>query len=67
MSASKEAAQQRRIEQLEKELHECEQLRDKMADLLSRTAIALRGPEPPLTKWSWRDLPELAAAAMGNA
>jgi hypothetical protein len=26
--------------------------------------VALRGPEPPLTRWSWHDLPERAAAAV---
>lgn len=39
-------------------------LRERMADLLSRTAVALRGAEPPLTRWSWHDLPERAAAAI---
>jgi hypothetical protein len=43
---------------------ECEALRGRMADLLSRTAVAIRGPEPPLTRWSWHDLPERAAAAI---
>ena len=33
---------------------------NQMADILSRTAIALKGPEPELTKWSWHDLPDLA-------
>jgi hypothetical protein len=39
-------------------------LNDKLAGILSRTAVALRGPEPPLTRWSWHDLPERAAAAI---
>ncbi len=39
-------------------------LRDKLAGILSRTAVALRGPEPPLTSWSWHDLPERAEAAI---
>ena len=46
------------------EIAELDALRDKLAGILSRTAIALRGPEPPLTRWSWHDLPERAAAAI---
>ena len=37
---------------------------EKMADILRRTAIALRGPEPTLT--SWHDLPELAERAVAD-
>lgn len=37
-------------------------LTDRLADLLRRTADALNGPPPPLTAWSWHDLPEKAAA-----
>ncbi|MFM1991302.1 MAG: hypothetical protein RJA99_4259 [Pseudomonadota bacterium] len=43
---------------------DCDRLRKRMADLLTRTAISLRGEPPPLTSWSWHDLPELAAAAI---
>lgn len=35
-------------------------LRHRMASILERTANALNGPPPPLTWWSWHDLPELA-------
>lgn len=49
---------------LRTEIAEADALREKMAGILSRTAIALRGPEPPLTRWSWHDLPERAAAAI---
>ena len=52
------------VEELRRDLEENEALRERMADLLSRTAVALRGPEPPLTRWSWHDLPERAAAAV---
>ena len=41
-----------------------DQMRAIMADLLTRTANALRGDPPPLTAWSWHDLPERAAAAI---
>jgi hypothetical protein len=34
-----------------------------LADLLRRTANALRGLPPPFIEWGWRDLPERAAAA----
>ena len=49
---------------LHAEVAELDALRDKLAGILSRTAVALRGPEPPLTRWSWHDLPERAAAAI---
>lgn len=52
------------IARLSAEVAELDALRDKLADILSRTAVALRGPEPPLTRWSWHDLPERAAAAI---
>lgn len=62
------AAELRRLhaenEALRADLAENEALRERMADILSRTAVALRGPEPPLTRWSWHDLPERAAAAI---
>ena len=44
-----------------KERDDLHTLCDKQADILSRVAIALRGPEPPQTKWSHHDLPERAA------
>ena len=43
---------------------ENEALRERMADILRRTAVALRGPEPPLARLGWHDLPERAAAAI---
>jgi hypothetical protein len=39
-------------------------LHDKMSKLLSETVVALNGPEPEDTKWSWHNLPDLAGAAM---
>lgn len=51
-------------EALRADLTENEALRQRMADILRRTAVALRGPEPRLTRWSWHDLPERAAAAI---
>lgn len=55
---------EREVARLTEELREGDALRELMADLLSRTAVALRGPEPPLTRWSWHDLPKRAAAAI---
>jgi hypothetical protein len=46
---------------------ELQALNDKLADILNRTVNALRGEPPPLTQWSWHDLPELAAAARASA
>ena len=54
----------RRIAELEEELSEEAALREKLTDILTRTAIALKGPEPDNMMWSWHDLPELAEKAM---
>lgn len=51
-------ASQGQVKQLEAEAAE---LRD-LADILNRTSVAIRGPEPDLTRWSHHDLPDLAAA-----
>lgn len=55
-------ASQGQAKQLEAEVAELRDLADRQAGLLSRTAVAIRGPEPDLTRWSHHDLPELAAA-----
>lgn len=52
------------IQRLTEELREGDDLRERLGDLLRRTAVALRGPEPPLTRWSWHDVPDRAAAAV---
>ena len=52
------------LDAMRAEIAELDALREKLAGILSRTAAALRGPEPPLTRWSWHDLPERAAAAI---
>ena len=52
------------VQHLREEVAELDALRDRLADLLTRTAVALRGPEPPLTRWSWHDVPDRAAAAV---
>lgn len=55
-------ASQGQAKQLEAEVAELHDLAGRQADLLSRTAIAIRGPEPDLTRWGHHDLPLLAAA-----
>lgn len=52
------------IQRLTDELRVADELRERLGDLLRRTAVALRGPEPPLTRWSWHDVPDRAAAAV---
>lgn len=47
----------------EQEREEEDQLRQRMSDLLTGVANALQGEPPLLTRWSWHDLPERAAAA----
>ena len=61
---SESATQSERLDALRADKDELQALCDKLAGLLSRTAVALRGPEPPLTRWSWHDLPERAQAAI---
>lgn len=43
-----------------------DETRTRMADLLTRTANALRGEPEPLSAHSWHDLPERAAAAIAT-
>jgi len=56
-------AMKRAIEQAEEA---AQSLIDKQAALLSGVAVALRGPEPPQTRWSHHDLPERAEAAVSE-
>lgn len=42
---------------LRAEIEELDSLRNRQSDLLSQTAIALRGPEPALTRYSHADIP----------
>lgn len=43
---------------------ESDATRQQMLKLLTGVAAALRGDPPPLTLWSWHDLPDRAAAAV---
>lgn len=42
---------------LQEEVTEMDDLRDKLSGLLSKTAVALRGPEPELTRYGYADIP----------
>lgn len=44
-------------EALRAEIEELDALRNRQSDLLSQTAIAVRGPEPALTRYSHADIP----------
>ena len=46
------------------EMQDDDKLRNKLSDLLTRTANVLKGPPGPLSLHSWHDLPESAALAM---
>ncbi len=50
------------IARLTAELHHEEELRNKLTDILTRTAAALKGPPHELQMHNWADLPEVAAA-----
>jgi len=45
------------VEALRAEIEELDSLRNRQSDLLTQTAIALRGPEPALTRYSHADIP----------
>ncbi|MEW9045565.1 MAG: hypothetical protein AB2387_00640 [Stutzerimonas stutzeri] len=44
-------------DRLMEEVTELDALRDKLSGLLSKTAVALRGPEPELTRYGYADIP----------
>jgi hypothetical protein len=54
------------VERLHEEVEESDAVRTRMADLLTRTANALKGDPPPLTQHDWSDLPEVAARIVGG-
>ena len=55
------------IEAMEKESQESHDLIEKLSDILTRTANALKGNPAPLHSHSWHDLPEVAEAMARNA
>jgi hypothetical protein len=59
---------QAQIEQAKEDEDESVAVIDKLSKLLAAAIVALRGPEPPLTQWSYHDIPErIAALAAENA
>ena len=48
--------------ELAAEVEELRELQDRLRVILNNVAIAVNGPEPPLTKWSWHDLAEKVEA-----
>ncbi len=51
-----------KVQQLVADLDEETALRERLADLLTQTAAALKGPPPEGTLHDWSDLPKVAAA-----
>lgn len=54
----------RQRDELLADVKESDAVRDRLAKLLSETAIALKGEEEALQRHSWHDLPVVALAAM---
>ena len=52
---------------LRAELDESCALGDKLAMLLAETAIAIKGPEPDMTQWSYHDIPDGVRAIQARA
>lgn len=50
--------------QLTEDLEDAMHIIDRQGQLLDRVCDALKGPPPPLTRYSFHDLPELAAQMM---
>ena len=46
--------------QLREDLQETDAIRERCAQLLAETAVALKGPEKALHRHGWQDLPEAA-------
>jgi hypothetical protein len=51
-----------RLRELQADRDESDQVRERLSTLLDASAVAVNGPEPPLTKWSFHDIPEKVAA-----
>ncbi len=55
------------IASLREELRAADDLRERMVDILRRTAVALKGTEAPLHSHGWHDLPEVAEQMAANS
>jgi hypothetical protein len=53
-------AKEKQLAAKDAEIEEESQLRERLSDILSRTAVALKGPNEELSLHSWHDLPEKA-------
>jgi hypothetical protein len=56
--------QEREMMVLEAEVEECDRLRERMGELLTATAAALRGQPAPLTSHDWSSIPDRTAAVV---
>ena len=54
------------LESMVEELRAADNLCERMADILRRTAVALKGSEAPLHSHGWHDLPEVAEQMAAN-
>lgn len=54
------------VEALRAEIEELDALRNRQSDLLSQTAVAVRGPEPALTRYSHADIPSRVKAVVAE-
>jgi hypothetical protein len=50
--------------ELKAEVEECDRLRERMGELLTATAAALRGQPAPLTLYDWSSIPDRTAAVV---
>lgn len=48
-------------DELAQDLRETDHALDRSSEILRRIVLQLRGAPPPLTSWSWHDIPELVA------
>jgi hypothetical protein len=55
-----------RLRMIADEMDNMDRVGERMDDLLTRTANALKGEPPPLTLHDWSDLPEVAARVVAE-
>jgi hypothetical protein len=54
------------IARLRADLAEEDAIRERLAQLCAGAIVAIRGPEPKLTRWGYHDLPERVAAIVAE-
>lgn len=57
---------ERRVAELENELAESIAVRDRMGELLTKTAESVRGKQPADAPYDWHDVPARVAAAIAD-